>query len=84
MIKWEYDITFHSLEELGIDQAQFLHDQVISCDPEGHCFFSDFLRPYMDAFQKILNERGFNGWELVQVGFHRGSLVCFWKRQLND
>jgi len=81
MKTWEYDISFHSMDDLGLTNVDFPEDQVIACDTEGHCFFSDVLRPYMDVFKNVLNDRGVQGWELVQISYHKGSLVCFWKRE---
>lgn len=36
MRKWEYDVSFHSLEDLGISEedVDFPKDQIISCDEE--------------------------------------------------
>jgi hypothetical protein len=84
MKKWEYDITFHSIEELGIpeNEVNFPSDQVIACDSEGHCFYNDVMKVYLDKFRELLNEKGSDGWELIQSGYHRGSLVCFWKREI--
>lgn len=76
MKNWEYDISFHIIED-----ENFPKDQVIACDTEGHCFFNDVMKPHLDFFKNLLNERGSEGWELVQLGYHRGSLVCFWKRE---
>jgi hypothetical protein len=81
MKKWEYDISFHSIEELNIPETEFPPEQVVACDMEGHCFFNDVMKPSLDVFRKLLNERGSEGWELVQTGYHKGSLVCFWKRE---
>lgn len=82
MKKCEYDISFHSIEELDISQLEFSPSQTIACDTEGHCFFSDVIKPNMDTFKELLNRRGSEGWELVQIGYHKGSLVCFWKREI--
>jgi hypothetical protein len=81
MKNWEYDISFHSIEELGVSETDFPSEQVVACDTEGHCFFNDVMKPSMEIFRELLNERGTEGWELVQAGYHRGSLVCFWKRE---
>ena len=85
MKKWEYDISFHSFEDLGIsgEDIDFPEGQTISCDMEGHCYFNDVMRSYMDAFRPTLNDRGDEGWELLQLEYHRGSLVCFWKREIS-
>ncbi len=82
MKKWEYDISFHSIQELDISNLEFPSSQTIACDTEGHCFFSDVIRPNMDIFKELLNSRGSEGWELVQIGYHKGSLICFWKREV--
>jgi len=84
MKKWEYDISFYSLKELGIpeDETDFSPDQIIACDTEGHCFYNDIMRLYLDKFKNLLNNKGLDGWELTQAGYHKGSLVCFWKREI--
>ena len=86
MKKWEYDVSFYSLEDLGISMSDvdFPADQVISCDIEGHCYFNDVVKVYLDVFRNTLNNRGAEGWELLQLEYHRGSLVCFWKRELPE
>lgn len=86
MKKWEYNISFHSLEDLGISEkdVDFPASQVISCDMEGHCYFNDVMKLYMDAFRTTLNDKGSEGWELFQLEYHRGSLVCFWKREVAE
>ncbi len=76
MKNWEYDISFHLIED-----ENFPKDQIIACDTEGHCFFNDVMKPYLDFFKDLLNKKGSEGWELVQIGYHKGSLVCFWKRE---
>lgn len=76
MKSWEYDISFHQIED-----ESFPKEQVIACDTEGHCFFNDVMKPSLDFFKNLLNERGSEGWELVQLGYHKGSIVCFWKRE---
>lgn len=85
MKKWEYDISFHSFEDLGIseEEVDFPAEQVIACDPEGHCYFSDVMRLYIDKFMTMLNDRGSEGWELLQLEYHRGSVVCFWKHAVD-
>ena len=84
MKKWEYDISFHSLEDLGISEEdiEFPAKQVVSCDMEGHCYFNDVMKTYMDNFRTALNDRGSEGWEMFQLEYHRGSIVCFWKREV--
>jgi len=33
---------------------------------------------------KILNERGEQGWELVQVSFGKDGVMAFWKRKVKE
>ncbi len=86
MKKWEYDVSFHSFEDLGIsgEDIDFPEGQTISCDTEGHCYFNDVMKSYMNHFRSTLNDKGDEGWELLQLEYHRGSLVCFWKREINS
>ncbi len=85
MKKWEYDVSYHSFEDLGIsrEDIDFPEGQTISCDMEGHCYFNDVTKSYMDLFRSTLNDKGDEGWELLQLECHRGSLICFWKREIN-
>lgn len=84
MKKWEYNISFHSLDDLGISpkDIDFPAKQVIACDIDGHCYFNDVMKSYLDVFKATLNAGGAEGWELLQLEYHRGSLVCFWKREI--
>jgi hypothetical protein len=85
MSKWEYDISFHSLDDLDISEEDLglSSERVISCDAEGHCFFNDVVKPNIDVFLTTLNDKGSEGWELFQLEYHSGSMVCFWKRELS-
>jgi len=51
MKSWEYDISFHLVED-----ESFPKEQIIACDTEGHCFFNDVMKPYLDFFKDLLNE----------------------------
>ena len=84
MEKWEYDISFYSFEDLGIPKkdVHFPAEQVIACDTDGHCYFNDVMKSYIDVFKAAFNDKGAEGWELLQLEYHRGSLVCFWKREV--
>jgi hypothetical protein len=37
--------------------------------------------PCRKAFLDIVNRRGSQGWELLQLAFHEDSVVMFWKRR---
>jgi hypothetical protein len=79
MGKWEYDISVYGIE--GLEEASSDVTPVIACDPEGVCFFKDTHRPDIGALISVLNERGENGWELVEMVSSPGGLVCIWKRR---
>jgi len=32
----------------------------------------------------ILNNRGSEGWELVQIAFGKDGMMAFWKRRIKD
>lgn len=36
----------------------------------------------MEAIVHILNEKGKEGWELVQVAFREADFICIWRRAL--
>ena len=84
MKTWEYNISSYSLKDLGIaeEDLDFPTERVVACDTEGHCYFHDVMKQYLDTFKSTLNGMGSEGWELLQLEYHRGSLVCFWKREV--
>ena len=90
MTRWEYDITTYSVSEiLSIRDRLGLSGREegarrIFCDSEGQCFFDDMPNPEMEAIKNLLDTRGSEGWELVQVVFHKEELICMWKREQGD
>lgn len=88
MARWEYDITAHSAgdvlrvrEELG-HPADPHGPSVVYCDTGGQCFFDEAPNPYVEAIVHILNERGSEGWELVQMAFRENEFIGVWRREL--
>ncbi|MDH4208914.1 MAG: DUF4177 domain-containing protein [Anaerolineae bacterium] len=88
MDRWEYQITTHSAgevlrvrEELGHPPVED-NPPVVYCDTEGVCFFDEAPNPYVESMVHILNEKGAEGWELVQVTFRQADFICLWKREL--
>ena len=87
MSKWEYDITSHSVEQVRATRAQLgypAEDEraVMFCTDEGVCFFDNIPNPNIKAIQHILNARGTEGWQLVNVQFRTDEMLCFWKREV--
>jgi hypothetical protein len=88
MDRWEYQITAHPVEEVLKVREELGHPpdpegpRVIYCDTEGSCFFDEAPNPYVEAIVHILNERGEQGWELVQIAFREADFICIWRREL--
>ncbi|HUU41908.1 MAG TPA: DUF4177 domain-containing protein [Desulfatiglandales bacterium] len=75
MKKFEYDITKHPVED-------FNH-LVYFCSQTGECTLDQVPDYQTDVLKGILNNRGSEGWELVQIFFGRNGLVAFWKRMIS-
>ena len=88
MERWGYGITTHSAGEVLKVRQELGHPadpaapSVVYCDTEGECFFDEAPNPYVEAIVHILNEKGKEGWELVQVAFREADFICIWRRAL--
>jgi hypothetical protein len=78
MNQWEYEITVHEFPEV----PQGGGEQIIKCDQTGHCFVHDTSLVGMGWLENIFKERGKEGWELVQSGYHRREILCIWKKRV--
>ena len=88
MVYWEYNITTHSAsevlkvrEELGYPPEP-AGPRIIYCDTEAQCFFDEAPNPYVEAIVHILNDKGKEGWSLVQIAFRESDFICVWRREL--
>ena len=61
MKQFEYEITIHPADE-------FTH-LIYFCTNEGECNVDQLPLNQTEVMEKILNERGAQSWELVQVFF---------------
>jgi len=77
MIQWEYQITIHQLPErqVGKDTG------TIECDQDGLCFVHDVFQGGIGWLGDLFREKGKEGWELVQSGYHNRELLCIWKKR---
>ncbi len=66
MKKFEYDVTIHFV---GL------------CSGEGQCVADQIGWEQVDIWKELLNKRGIEGWELVQLFFGKDGTVAFWKRE---
>jgi len=88
MDRWEYQITTHSAgevlrvrEQLGYPTEEG-SPPVVYCDTEGVCFFDEAPNTYVESIVHILNEKGEQGWELVQITFRQSDFISIWRREL--
>ena len=75
-MKYEYDITRHP--------AEAFNALTFYCSESGECSIDDVPHEQTDVLRKILNERGWDGWELIQVAFGKDGLIAFWKRPADE
>ncbi|NLE46722.1 MAG: hypothetical protein GX620_18580 [Chloroflexi bacterium] len=84
MDQWKYRITVHTagdVLDLLADPADTV-PPTIFCDDEGACYFDAGPNPFTEAIERLLDQSGEAGWELVQVAFRPNQLICFWKRPI--
>jgi hypothetical protein len=72
MKQFEYEITTHLAET-------FTHVTYF-CNEEGDCAIHQVPEEQVRLLTGILNDRGRQGWELMQLAFGKGGLMAFWKR----
>jgi hypothetical protein len=73
MKRFEYEVTKHSSQEFM--------QLVYFCSENGECKFDQIPDSQVKMLEGTLNERGSEGWELVQLAFAYDGLVAFWKRE---
>ncbi|HSB05785.1 MAG TPA: hypothetical protein VLK23_11375 [Thermodesulfobacteriota bacterium] len=79
MVKWEYQITIHELPGLQVGGQE----KGIECDQTGQCFVPyDAVSGGVGWLESLFRERGREGWELVQSGYHQRELFCIWKKMV--
>ena len=82
MDAWRHRITVHtSADVLGLLREPVEQvPETIFCDDEGACYFSSGPSPLTQAIERLLDQVGEEGWELVQVAFRPEQMICFWKQ----
>ena len=73
MKRYKYEISSHRLRREN--------KMRIFCSEKGECSVEEVGPSDSQLVIDVLNERGENGWELVQVLFGRDGFICFWKRK---
>ncbi len=74
MKKFEYEVTPYP--------ASTFKQVAFFCAENGTCNLEEVPRDQIGRLTEILNERGEQGWELVQAAFGNGGLLAFWRREL--
>ncbi len=76
MTRFEYDITRHS--------ADTFNKVIYFCSESGECGIDEVSKDHTRILTEILNNRGSEGWELVQISFGKDGLMAYWKRKIKD
>jgi hypothetical protein len=81
MAHWRYRITVHAADDVLEALSEPVEEvpRMIYCDDEGACYFDNGPNPLTQAIERLLNQVGEEGWELVQVAFRPEQMICFWK-----
>ena len=76
MKRFEYEITQH----LGDPFDKIVY----FCSKSGQCSIDEVSKYQTKILTNILNNRGKEGWELVQVSFGKDGVMAYWKRRIKD
>jgi hypothetical protein len=76
MTRWEYQITLHELPRPQCDE-----ETIIECDDSGSCLVHDACQSGVQWLEDLFRDKGRDGWELVQSGYHQRELLCIWKKK---
>lgn len=74
MKRFEYDILKHKMKDFN--------ELVYFCSESGECLLEDVSVSQTKVLGDILNSRGVEGWELIQLAFGNQGIITFWKREL--
>lgn len=74
MKKYEYKVTKHSSNDF--EHIGFF------CTERGECDLEQVPSDQISVLEKILNENGEQGWELVQFSFGNDGVIAFWKKEI--
>ncbi|MEW5725956.1 MAG: hypothetical protein AB1896_22800, partial [Thermodesulfobacteriota bacterium] len=74
--RFAYEISLHPAEEFR--QVAYF------CGEDGACNLEEVPADQVNRLAGILDRRGREGWELVQLSFGRGGLMAFWKREISE
>lgn len=76
MNRYEYEISTYP--------ADLFQHLVFFCSEQGACSIDKVPDEQTKTLKNILNERGEQGWEMIQTNFGKDGLLIFWKRQVQS
>jgi hypothetical protein len=74
MKKFQYEISKHSSDKFN--------ELVYFCSDQGDCSLNQIPADQTEILSQVLNKRGGQGWELVQLVFGKEGVVAIWKREV--
>jgi hypothetical protein len=74
MKKFQYEITRHPSSKFN--------QLVYFCTDQGECNLEQVPSTHIDVLKELLNDRGEQGWELVQLFFGKDGIVAIWKKPI--
>jgi len=72
MKKFQYEITRHPSSEFN--------QLVYFCTDQGECSLEQVPSNQTETLKDLLNNRGEQGWELIQLFFGKDGIVALWKK----
>jgi hypothetical protein len=74
MKKFQYEITKHPSSEFN--------QLVYFCTDQGECSLEQVPSSQTEILKGLLNNRGEQGWELIQLFFGKDGIVALWKKAI--
>jgi hypothetical protein len=74
MKKFQYEITRHPSSEFN--------QLVYFCTDQGECSLEQVPSNQTEMLKDLLNNRGGQGWELIQLFFGKDGIVALWKKAI--
>jgi hypothetical protein len=74
MERFEYEISTHA--------GNAFTKVTYFCSEDGECSLQEVPEEASQILVDLMNERGSEGWELVQFVFGKAGIIAFWKRRL--
>jgi hypothetical protein len=74
MDRYEYEISTHA--------ADVFSRLIYFCTEQGNCRLEEVPAEEPQILVDLLNERGLEGWELIQLLFGKDGVMACWKRRI--